>query len=253
MVFIGMKIGVVALINTLLVSADTAAINIFVEESHATAWIRYECLGGEVVRAFALDVAVDNGRIVGIGDYFRGPCTAAAQGYGIFPASLRSQIGDATKATIDWQASAYSPLAAPEDSPGYTLPGLNSTGVTLEFGGLWDPNDVAAIPPRKGTLCSLRLTSRALVSIRANHFRGGIVPADPDATLDPVFTSAVVQPPEITGVTLTNGRWTVTFAGGFLEAASSPNGPWVNTGNSAGRHTEAVGAGQGRYFRICSP
>lgn len=248
-----MKIGVIALIIALLGSADADAINIFVEESHAAAWIRYECLVGEVVRAFALDVSVDNGRIVGIGDYFRGPSTAAAQGYGIFPASLRSQIGDATKATIDWQASTYSPLAALEDSPGYTLPGLDSSGVTLEFGGLWDPNDAAAIPARKGTLCSLRISSRALVSVRANHFRGGIVAADPDGTLYPVFTSAVVQPPEITNVTISNGLLTVTFAGGSLESASSPNGPWVNTANSGGRHTEAVGAGGGRYFRICSP
>ncbi len=248
-----MKNGVVTLIIALLGPADAAAINIFVEESHSAAWIRYECASGEVVRAFALDVSVDNGRIVGIGDYFRGPSTAAAQGYGIFPASLRSQIGDDTKATIDWQASAYSPLAALEDSPGYTLPGLNSSGVTLEFGGLWDPNDIAAIPARKGTLCSLRISSRALVSIRANLFRGGIVAADPDAILYPVFTSAVVQPPEITDVTISNGQLTVTFAGGALEVASSPNGPWVDTGNSEGRHTEAVGAGEGRYFRICSP
>jgi hypothetical protein len=32
------------------------------------------------------------------------------------------------------------------------LPGLNSSGVTLEFGGLWDPTVPAAVPPATGAV-----------------------------------------------------------------------------------------------------
>ncbi|MGI9568492.1 MAG: hypothetical protein ACR2PH_01840, partial [Desulfobulbia bacterium] len=45
---------------------------VFVEQANGFAWIKYECTAEEVVRAFSLDVTVDQGRILGVSDYFVG-------------------------------------------------------------------------------------------------------------------------------------------------------------------------------------
>ncbi len=236
----------------LLVASSPAEVRVFVQDSNTLAWIRYECTAGEVVRAFALDVSVDRGEIIRISDFFRGPSTAASQGYGIFPASFRDHITVGSGTNIDWNVSSYAPLAVTADNPGDTLPGLNSSGVTLEFGGLWDPNVLAAIPGATGTLCSLRISKGASVSVAGNASRGGVVAAEPDVILAPIFTGAFVQPPEITGLSLTNGLLTVTFAGGELETATAIAGPWTGTGNASGQYTESVGDGIRKFYRVRS-
>jgi len=141
------------LLGFLFVVCARAEVHVYVQDSNGVALVNYECTAGEVVRAFALDVSVDRGEIIGISDFFRGGSKAGSTGYGIFPASLRDHIAVGAGTNIDWNASAYTPLAAVGDLPGGTLPGLNSSGVTLEFGGLWDPTIAAAIPWVTGTLC----------------------------------------------------------------------------------------------------
>src|SRR5579859_3681003 len=111
-----------------------AAVHVNVVDTNGVAWIEYRCDAGEVVRAFALDVSVDRGEIIGVSNFFSGVSTSVAQGYGIFPASFRDHVTVTSGTNANWSAPGYSPVAVPADAPAGTLPGLGSSGVTLEFG-----------------------------------------------------------------------------------------------------------------------
>ena len=54
-----------------------AGVDVYVEQAYGSAWIKYQCTAGEVVRAWALDVSIDQGQIVGVTDFFAGACTAS--------------------------------------------------------------------------------------------------------------------------------------------------------------------------------
>jgi hypothetical protein len=237
------------------VASTSAGVRVFIQESNALAWVRYECTAGEVVRAFALDVTVDKGRIVGVSNFLQGLSTAGSSGYGIFPASFRDHITVGPGTNVNWGVAQYTPLALVADNPGGTLPGLNSAGVTLEIGGLWDPADPGAVPGPAGTLCSLSISEQATVSVAANVARGGVVSTNPAVVLTPTFTGALVQPPipVITGLALTNGLLKVTFAGGELETAPTILGTWTGTGNSSGQHSEPVAGTTNKFFRVRGP
>ena len=240
-------------VTLLLAASASAELRVSVQGSNALAWVKYECTAGELVRAFALDVSVDRGRIIGVADFLIGPSTAAAHGYGIFPASFRDHITIGSGTNINWNVGDYTPLAVQTDNPGDTLAGLNSSGVTLEFGGLWDPNLPAAVPGPAGVLCSLRISAGANVLVRANLSRGGVAAVDTDVTYAPVFIGAFVQPPEITSLSLANGLLTVNFAGGELETAPTITGPWTGSGDTSGQHIETVANGARKFYRVRSP
>ena len=225
------------------------SVQVSVQATNGMAFINYQCTAGEVVRAFALDVTVDRGQILGVTNYFRGPSTATARGYGLFPASFRDNITVTSGTNANWSASAYGPLAVAADNPGGTLPGLNSTGVTLEFGAIWDPAVPAAIPPSSGTLCSLQLSQTANVNVSANVTRGGIIASSSDITITPSFVGALVGP-AITRAAIENGLMTVLFQGGELESAPDLNGPWTGTGNTSGRFTETPGPLPVKFYRV---
>jgi hypothetical protein len=227
-------------------------VRVFVQDMGGAAWIKYECTAGEAVRAFALDVSVNRGQIIGISDFFRGVSTAGARGYGIFPSAFRDHITPGPGTNIDWNVSGYTPLAVAADRPADTLPGLNSSGVTLEFGGLWDPTVPAAMPDPAGTLCALQISEPAQVSVAANAARGGVVSAMPDVLLTPVFSGAAVAPPfpAITGVTLVDGLLIVYFRDGELLTAPTTTGPWTGTGNTSGTYTNAVQGTAARFYRV---
>lgn len=244
------KIHLAFLISLPVVPTAFAEVRVFVQSSNAVARVNYECTAGEVVRAFALDVSVDTGRIISISDYFRGLSTAENQGYGIFPASFRDHITLDPQNNINWNTSEYTPLAVMADNPLDTLAGLNSSGVTLELGGLWDPNVQEAVPRPTGTLCSLHISSGTMVTLKANRSRGGVVLAEPGIILNPVFTGAFVQPPEITELSLTNGLLSIKFAGGQLEAAPTVVGPWTATSNFESRFIESVGDTAQKFYRV---
>jgi hypothetical protein len=235
-----------------LVVCARAEVRVFVQDSNGVATVNYECTAGEVVRAFALDVSVDRGEIVGISGFFRGESKAGGTGYGIFPASFRDHISVGTGTNINWDVSDYTPLAAAGDVPGGTLPGLNSSGVTLEFGGLWDPAVAAAIPAPTGTLCALKLSQAAKVSVAANVSRGGVVSAIPGSLIAPVFTGSLVGP-AITSATLENGVMNILFKGGELQATTSVDGQWIDTGDVSGNHTEPLGTNQMKFYRVRGP
>src|SRR5581483_589470 len=227
------------LLCLIISSASNAAVRIFIQNSNNLAVVAYECTAGETVRAFALDVSVDRGSILAISDFARGPSTAASPGYGIFPASLRDRLLPVSGTYIDWTVSTYTPLAVAADAPGNTLPGLGSGGVTLEFGALWDPTDPAAVPGTNGILCSLTLSQAANVSVGPNVTRGGVVGAFVGNVLNPTFTGAAVGP-MISSTSFQNGTITVSFTGGELQSAPSPDGPWADTDETTGSYTEAI-------------
>ncbi len=240
------------LLGSLLLFLNTAApgaVLVFVQSTDRLANINYQCTAGEVVRSFTLDVSVDSGQILGITNYFRGLSTAAARGYGIFPGSFRDNVTVLSGTSADWTPAAYSPLAVPADSPGGTLPGLGSTGVTLEFCAIWDPMVAAAAPPPSGTLCALILSQTARVTLAPNAARGGIVPSPPDLAVTPVFSGALVGP-AILSATASNGQMTVLFQSGELETAPSATGPWAGTGNTSGSYTEVIDSTPAKFFRV---
>jgi len=69
-----------------------ATVRLFVQDTNGVAWLKYQCTAGAVVRAFALDVTVDQGVIFRVSDFLVGVSKPGAQGYGIFPASFRDGI-----------------------------------------------------------------------------------------------------------------------------------------------------------------
>ena len=224
-------------------------VRVSVQETNGLFNLNYQCLAGETVRSFALDVTVDRGQIVAVTNFLRGPSTAAARGYGIFPASFRDNIIVSSGSNANWSVSSYSPVAVAADDPDGTLPGLNSSGVTVEFGALWDPVVPASIPPSSGTLCSLRITQTANVTVAANTSRGGIIAAPPELPITPVFVGALIGP-AILSATVSNRVITVRFQDGELESAPSPNGPWTGTGNTSGVYTQQATAMPGSFYRV---
>lgn len=236
------------LILALLVPAE-ATVRVFVQQTNGLATINYQCTAGETVRSFALDVTVDSGQILGVTNYFRGLSTAASRGYGVFPASFRDNVTVSSGSNATWSAAAYSPLAVPADNPTGTLPGLNSSGVTLEFGAIWNPTNSSAVPPASGVLCALILSQTAHVTVGPNAARGGIVPSPPDLVITPQFSGALVGP-AILSATVTNGQITVLFQSGELETAANAAGPWTGTGNSTGRYTTGVSGTPAQFYRV---
>ncbi len=233
----------------LLLPSTQAAVRVFVQQTNGLATINYQCTAGEVVRSFALDVTVDRGQILSVTNYFRGLSTTGARGYGVFPASFRDNVTVSSGTNADWSSPAYSPLAVSADNPGGTLPGLNSSGVTLEFGAIWDPAVAAAAPPASGMLCALGLSQTANVTVGPNAARGGLVPSPPELIITPQFSGALVGP-AILSAAVNSGQITVLFQSGELEAATAPEGPWTGTGNTSGAFSESINAAPAKFYRV---
>jgi hypothetical protein len=133
------------------------------------------------VRAFALDITVDAGSIIdvdaNIADY--------DPNYNIYPGSIvivDGEVNDPGNAVAD-----------PCDYPPDTQPGLNSTGITVEMGALYDPPEDANGPPTSGDLLKFRVTATCNVSIAENDARGGVVLTDPNADPCVVAPGCFVQ------------------------------------------------------------
>lgn len=190
-----MRATTICLSFLVLAASASAAVQVYVEDVNGLAAIKYTCTEGETVRAFALDVTVDTGNIVGISGFHRGESTAIAQGYGIFPSAFNHsvQVDSETGEVSSWDAQDYTPLANPDDCPEGTLGGLDTPGVTLELGGLWALDTPLAIPGTAGTLCLLELTDAAQVSIAPNLCRGGVVLTDAE-TIQPEASGGIVDP-----------------------------------------------------------
>ena len=75
----GARMAVLCAAAWILATGVGAEVRVYVEPLGGLAWLKYECTAGEVVRAFALDVTVDRGVILGVSDYVVGESTASAR------------------------------------------------------------------------------------------------------------------------------------------------------------------------------
>jgi len=142
--------------------------------------INYSCSASENVRAFALEVSVDNGfKIASVFDYNRGESNASKPGYGIFPGSFRTALNPAD---INWSEPNYGPVASTTD-PDAAGTGVGTNKVILEMGSLYvgDANK----PASSGTLCRLVIDPNrpctpadCNLTFTVNALRGGVVLAD---------------------------------------------------------------------------
>jgi len=160
----------------------------------------------ELVRAFALDLTVTDGNIVDINDYAVGDDN---HGYGIFPGnfSLYITVNGTTGKVDSWDDPNYTPVA-PADDPG-ALGGLDTNGITVEMGSLYDTNAPAAI----GVLCTVTVSAGTKkLCVRGNAIRGNIVMEDA-AEVDPceVCYTFVVVPPDCFPSTFTTYPDWVTY------------------------------------------
>jgi len=139
----------------------------------ATVALGYRSTAGEKVVAFALDVQVDGGAVITNVDNFKvGVSTAASPGYGLFPANFARHITVNAQGDVDdWSVAGYTPVADARDKG--ALGGLGTSGVTLEFAGLWDGD--ANAPATSGTLCTLTLSKPANIAVTTNAIRGNVV------------------------------------------------------------------------------
>ncbi|MBN1510651.1 MAG: hypothetical protein JXB13_01425 [Phycisphaerae bacterium] len=199
-----------------------AAVRIVVESEGSTAAVRY-ATDGEKVRAFALDITVDKGRILAISDFVRGESTADNLGYGIFPGNFGRYItvDPETGEVASWDASGYTPVADPCD-PG-ALGGLGTSGITVEMGALYYPTDDSSpnAPPNSGLLFTLTLSEPANVTVALNEARGGVVLTNPDQ-------AATVDLAQATNVAVGGGA-----AADLLSSSHPDYAEWVALGKPA--------------------
>ena len=174
----------VSILIVVLLSATAWASDVTItctDEGGGIVSINYAVTGSPKVRAFALDITVDKGTIDAISDFKVGESTAGDKGYGIFPASFSRfiTVDPDTGEVSNWDVNDYTPLADP-GHPG-ALGGLGTNGITIEMGALYYPtgDDSANAPDDTGTLCKIKISENANVSISENAIRGGVVLTDP--------------------------------------------------------------------------
>jgi hypothetical protein len=135
--------------------------------------IGYEVTGGVLVRAFALDVTAKDGNVVDVNEFAVGDDN---NGYGIFPANFSRYItvNDQTGEVDDWDLDPrYTPVAEAGDTG--ALGGLDTNGVTLEMGALYDSN----APGTTGKLCKVVVTEGTTeICVTGNAIRGNVVLED---------------------------------------------------------------------------
>ena len=151
--------------------------------------VRYNCSASEKVRAFALDITVDNGLVItNIRDFNRGESKVPGGGYGIFPGSFASVINASSP---NWADTNYTPIGRTTDPN--TKSGLGTGAITVELGTLYvDPNS----PGTSGLLFRLDVNGNGAadgnLSIALNNTRGGIVLEDTNLAPSPVLTGTKV-------------------------------------------------------------
>jgi len=138
------------------------------------------------VRAFALDITLSNDvNIIDIITYKTGESVVGDKGYGIFPSSFAQNINPEDP---DWDDEDYSPLANPEDYNDDTLEGLDTSGITVELGSLYDGDGNK--PDTSGDLLTFIFDQEACsgcrVDVAVNQIRGGIVLTDPNVVVSDV-------------------------------------------------------------------
>jgi hypothetical protein len=183
---------ILLIVAMLLIAAAPAMAKVTVNARHTgmptkagipctTCEVNYVCDNGEKVRAFALEITVDNGyTITGIRDFNVGESNKApntGRGYGIFPGKFRDFINAADP---NWTADAnYNPIApvTDTDAPGT---GLGTSKIIVELGSLYVGDNNA--PQSAATLFRFDImgpTGKTTnIGVAVNTTRGGVVLED---------------------------------------------------------------------------
>jgi hypothetical protein len=222
---------------------------------------------GELVRAIALDITVDNNTTIArIDSYKTGESTAASPGFGIFPGRFRDYIDAANP---NWADPNYTPVAPAGDPDAEG--GIGTNGVTIELGSLYvgEPNK----PATSGTLCKLLVSTASAtcnMTIAANATRGNVVKEDAnEATTNlpkVVVLSFTVAVPDVLNQTKTDANnlitgaglvvgvvdynWSATYAKGRVMAQNPAGGQQV-PGGSPVNYTLSQGAVPVACFDPC--
>jgi hypothetical protein len=123
--------------------------------------------GGELIRAIALDISLNNGALIT-------SVTEVSSEYTIYPGSIvidPCELGDPSDGVI------VAPGSAVCDGSAYagTLGGIGTGGMTIEMASLdSSPGQTDAL------ICSFTVDKQCTVTVSANTIRGGIVMEDPD-------------------------------------------------------------------------
>jgi hypothetical protein len=158
------------ILAVLLMTAPAAAVTITCTGNGLECTVEYSFSGEpNSVRAFALDIVVDNGAIITDVNDDVNP------DYNIYPGSIVIVDGSVTE---DGNA-----VADPCDYPSDTQPGVGSSGITVEMGALYSPPIDPCGPPPGGVLLKFTVDTDCNVTITQNSARGGVVLTDP--TQDP--------------------------------------------------------------------
>ena len=168
---------------SVFVLITVAMIVSLIQPATATVVVTCQDLGGGVaqfsynasdetilVRAFVLDVTVNNGATIeSIFDYKVGISTADDPGYGIFPGSIVIDSGE----VIDWGTPIANPVAD-------TLPGLGTYGITVEMGSLYEGEQNAPLVSDAIFKIAIDWNNATMVNVNIalNTTRGGIVMED---------------------------------------------------------------------------
>jgi hypothetical protein len=133
--------------------------------------VNYTSTEGELIRAFALDITATDGNIIDVNDYAIGDDN---NGYGIFPGSFAAApiaVNPTTGQVDNWAVAGYSPVAPAGDPD--ALPGIGTSGVTIELGSLYD---TASPSQTAGMLCTITVDEDVTeVCVTANAIRGNVV------------------------------------------------------------------------------
>ncbi len=129
------------------------------------------------VSAFGLKVTADSdANFIDINDYNVGECTAAVQGYGIFPGTIDI---NATTGLVDFNGTPV----APDTAPGAAGTGLGTGTLILEMGALYVEGNEPAL---SGTLISVKVDGDCNVCVEGEPIRGNVVLTDAtEATWSP--------------------------------------------------------------------
>ncbi len=202
------------------------------DEGGGVVRIDYAVTGSPKARAFALDIKVDKGTIDKISNFKIGESITDNKGYGIFPANFGRYItvNPETGEVSTWDVNNYTPVADANDSG--ALGGLGTNGITIEMGSIYFPTDDSSpnAPNNTGTLCKIKVSESANVSISENAIRGGIVLTDP-----------LIRPTvQITGcsVSVNQAQSNISSSSSSFPSTFSTYNDWVALGKPACWHSK---------------
>jgi hypothetical protein len=173
------KVALALLVLAITVPA-MAEVDITVSNDANVVTIGYET-DGEIVRAFALNVDVNNGGFVA------GSVVPNTDDYWVYPTNMTFTIVDGNTVV---------------DEYGSPIAGESNAGGVLEMASLYGENDPCRqdAPPSSGTLCTFAIDANCAVaasftvSLDLNAQRGGVVLEDPDAAVTVNLPSDLVVP-----------------------------------------------------------